>query len=174
MRRYIEVQGDLIMLAQRGVFDVIAHGCNCFCRQKSGLAPQMVAAFGTDKFRGESLGQYGDINKLGTIDSQYKFLKEGENDKTLKGVGVYVVNCYTQYKIKQFSEIEYEYTTKDPPFDYEAFTLCMRKINDKFSGLHLGLPQIGSKLAGGDWNRIRAIIQKETTACDVTVVVYNK
>ena len=28
---YQEIEGDLIKLAQEGKFDVIAHGCNCFC-----------------------------------------------------------------------------------------------------------------------------------------------
>ena len=49
------INGDIIKLALTGEYDVVAHGCNCFCRQKSGLAPQMVKAFKTDKFPLESL-----------------------------------------------------------------------------------------------------------------------
>ena len=49
----------------------------------------------------------------------------------------------------------------------------MRKMNHVFKGKHIGLPQIGAGLAGGDWNRIKNIIQTELTDCKVTVVIYN-
>jgi len=47
---YQEIEGDLIVLAKEGKFDVIAHGCNCQCIMGAGLAPQMAKAFGADKF----------------------------------------------------------------------------------------------------------------------------
>ena len=50
---YKIIKGDLIEKSLNGEFDVIVHGVNCFCTQKSGLAPQMVKAFGTDKFSKE-------------------------------------------------------------------------------------------------------------------------
>jgi O-acetyl-ADP-ribose deacetylase (regulator of RNase III) len=50
----------------------------------------------------------------------------------------------------------------------------MRKMNKEFSGTHIGLPQIGAGLAGGNWNRIKNIIQTELIDCKVTVVIYNK
>ena len=43
-----------------------------------------------------------------------------------------------------------------------------------FAGKKIGLPKIGSNLAGGDWNIIKEIIKKELKGCDVTVVIYNK
>jgi O-acetyl-ADP-ribose deacetylase (regulator of RNase III) len=73
-----------------------------------------------------------------------------------------VVNAYTQY----------QWGTELKPFDYDAFTLCMRKMNHVFAGKRIGLPQIGSHLAGGDWELIRPIIQKELKDCNVTVVIY--
>lgn len=157
---YEEIEGNLITLANKGVFDVIVHGVNCFCRQKSGLAPQMVEAFKTDTFPLEFAYRSGDINKLGQID--FKYVREG----------LAVVNAYTQYKIKKFNDEDYHYTTTENPFDYEALTLCLRKMNDIFKGNHIGLPQIGSHLAGGDWNLIKSIIQKELKDCRVTVVIY--
>lgn len=30
------------------------------------------------------------------------------------------------------------------------------------------------ELAGGDWDKIKTIIQQELKDCDVTVVIYNK
>jgi hypothetical protein len=58
------------------------------------------------------------------------------------------------------------------PFDYEAFTICMRKMNHIFKGKHIGMPKIGSHLAGGDWEQIEEIIGIELSDCKVTVVNY--
>ena len=71
--KYKEVKGDLISLTLKGAFDVIAHGVNCFCTQKSGLAPQMVNAFETDTFKLEHPKYKGDIRKLGNIDYKLFF-----------------------------------------------------------------------------------------------------
>ena len=50
------VDGDLIKLAKVGKFDVIVHGCNCLSTMGAGIAPQMAAAFGCDKFEMEMWG----------------------------------------------------------------------------------------------------------------------
>lgn len=34
-----EIKGDLVNQAEQ--FDVIVHGCNCFCTMNSGIAPQI-------------------------------------------------------------------------------------------------------------------------------------
>lgn len=75
-----------------------------------------------------------------------------------------MVNAYTQYNLKP--------TYGDIALDYEALTLCLRKMNYYFRGEHIGLPQIGCGLAGGDWKRVREIIQTELRNCKVTVVIY--
>ncbi len=147
---YIEKEGNLITLARQGEFDVIAHGCNCFCRMKRGIAPQMAEAFGCDNYSLEDSKYEGDINKLGQIDFH-------ENQ-----FGLTVVNAYTQYL----------WGTELKPFDYDAFTLCMRKINFIFKGKRIGLPQIGSHLAGGDWERIKEIIKRELKDCKITIVIF--
>lgn len=203
---YQEIYGDLITLAKQGKFDVIAHGCNCFCRMKRGIAPQMAEAFGCDKFpleqthrvlqyalfEGEDTvtiltGNEGNINKLGQIEFQQVHFLNGVKyggysiPKPEGLVSFYVVNAYTQY----------QWGTELKPFDYDAFTLCMRKMNHKFKGMHIGLPQIGSHLAGGVWDvtklpkaeqitalpegqlfDIKTIIQRELKDCNVTIVIY--
>ena len=72
------VEGDLIKLAKEGIFDVITHGCNCFCTMGAGIAVPMKNNFDCDKFPLEALEYKGNINKLGTIDYQIKqiFLKQ--------------------------------------------------------------------------------------------------
>jgi O-acetyl-ADP-ribose deacetylase (regulator of RNase III) len=146
---YIEVDGDLITLAKTGLFDVVTHGCNCFCTMGAGIAPQMAKAFGCDKYEMEDKKYRGDINKLGTIDYIHDF-----------SVAI-CVNSYTQYQYHGPNNI-----------DYEALVLCMRKINHTFKGSNIGLPKIGCGLAGGDWNRVKQIIQTELKDMHVTVVNY--
>lgn len=167
---YKEIEGDLIALAKQGKFDIIVQGCNCFCRQKSGVAKQMVEAFSTNNpvlFTMEDDKYYGDISKLGNINYNYVVPAIHGPNKYLRAV-----NAYTQFKIKKFNDYNYEYTTEVDPFDYDAFTMCMKKINHVFKGLEVGMPMIGSHLAGGHWPTIKAIIQNHAPDCNITVVVY--
>ena len=155
-----ERDGDLIKLAKEGHFDVITHGCNCFCQMGAGIAPQMAKAFGCDNYPLEAAKHRGNKNKLGEID--YEWLIMNQNHELA------VVNSYTQY--------HYGRNHKDgvsAPIDYEALTLCMRKINHVFKGKTIGLPKIGAGLAGGDWNRIKEIIETELNAMDVWIVNYD-
>lgn len=157
--RFKEIDGDLIKLALQSEFNVIAHGCNCFCKMSRGLAPQMARAFGCDTFKLEDSNYDGDINKLGQIDwEKYYYI----NPKPHFDEALIVVNAYTQY----------HWSTETKPLDYEALTLCMRKINYRFSNLHIGLPLIGCHLAGGDWSLVKPIIQRELKDMHVTIVHY--
>jgi O-acetyl-ADP-ribose deacetylase (regulator of RNase III) len=171
--KYQEIEGDLIELAKQGIFDVITHGCNCMSQMGAGIAPQMAKAFGCDKFEMETWGST--IEKLGCIDYQTVVLGENsiwslndyKNNKNEPELTI--VNSYTQYK---YGMNHSDGVSK--PLDYEALTLCMRKINNIFKGKNIGLPQIGCGLAGGDWTIVKQIIQKELKDCDVTIVIYKK
>jgi O-acetyl-ADP-ribose deacetylase (regulator of RNase III) len=155
MNNYTEIKGDLIQLAKAGQFDVIAHGCNCFCNMKAGIAPQMARAFGCNLYPMEDLSTIGDINKLGQIEYGTQLVTTETR--------LVIVNIYSQY----IPNVALK------PLDYEALTLGLRKINHTFEGKHIGLPQIGAGLAGGDWTRIKEIIQRELKDMKVTVVIYN-
>lgn len=155
------VKGDLIKLALQGEFDYIAHGCNCFNRQKSGIAKQMVATFGTDKFEMENW-LAGAINKLGCNDGRM-FRVDGKYAHPDNNGNLGVLNCYTQYNYGRDGK---RYV------DYDALRLCMRKLNHEFAGSKIGLPKIGCGLAGGDWAVVRGIIEEELKNCDVTIVEY--
>ncbi len=170
MKNYQEINGDLITLAKEGVFDVIAHGCNCHSNMGAGIAPQMAKAFGCDRFSMELWGS--DVNKLGNIDYQQFILTKLTADDIKSGnfkPELTVVNAYTQFNYgRNHSDGDAK------PLSYEALTLCMKKMNTIFAGKHIGLPKIGAGLAGGDWERIKAIIQRELKDCIVTVVNYKK
>lgn len=172
MGKYTEVSGNIISLAKEGDFDVVVQGCNCFCTQGSGLAPQFVQAYKSDTFKMENVNYKGDINKLGTIDYEQLHLEDDSWVKYPDDNGawvvhsMYVVNAYTQYK---YGANHADGDKK--PVDYEAITLCMRKINKIFKGLRIGLPGvIGCGLAGGSPDIVLDIIKKELKDCDVTIV----
>lgn len=190
MGAYKEVDGDLIAMALNGDFDVICHGVNCFCTMGAGIAPQMAKAFACDTYKMESEVYEGDINKLGTIDWEDLMIRE--DGKMILAKDSYnlpkltVVNAYSQYG---FGKNHKEGILK--PIDYEALTLCMRKINATFTGKHIGLPKIGCGLAGGVWDKyelytmkdiidfnrsqirdVKTIIREELKDCDVTIVIY--
>ena len=167
---YKEVDGDLIKLALEGEFDVIAHGCNCFCTMGAGIAPKMAQAFGCDRFMLEGPSYRGDMNKLGSIDAQKRSIDiftPGSLTTLPRTKTITVVNAYTQYGFGKNHPGVYS-----NPIDYEALTLCMRKMNHIFKGQHIGVPQIGCGLAGGDWNIVKNIIQTELIDCNVTIVIF--
>jgi len=153
-----EVKGDLIEMALEGHFDVITHGCNCFNTMGAGIAPQIKNAF-PDAGRVDLATRKGDIMKLGC----YTYA-----NVEIKNIGwVTVINSYTQYN--------YGKNHKDGdenPIDYDALTLCMRKINKNHPKKSIGLPKIGAGLAGGDWEKIKTIIKRELKDMDVTIVHY--
>lgn len=157
--------GDIIHLAKEGYFDVIVHGCNCFCMMGAGLAPQMAKAFNADKFPMEGYEYKGDINKLGTIDYELVDRKTGRilNPKeelfSREVDRLIVVNAYTQYK-------------GGANLDMEALTLCFRKINDMFANAHIGIPQIGCGIAGGNWEEVRQLIIDELPDLDISFITY--
>lgn len=169
MGSYKEIEGDLIKYAFDGMFDVISHGCNCQNSMGAGIAPQMARAFGCDRFPLEHSNYRGDINKLGQIDYQTNAYAGGTSENDIIEFDLTIVNSYTQYHYGRNHK-----DGVDMPIDYDALTLCMRKINHRFKGNRIGLPKIGAGLAGGDWNKIKGIIQEELKDCDVTIVIFKK
>jgi O-acetyl-ADP-ribose deacetylase (regulator of RNase III) len=158
-------------MAQQGKFQVITHGCNCFSTMGAGIAPQMAKAFGCDKFPLEiGMGKRGDYNKLGQIDWKVNTYTGGTDEFNFFEFDLAVVNSYTQYGFGLNHE-----GGSARPLDYDALRLCMRKINHRFKGRHVGLPGlIGCGLAGGDENIVKMIIKEELKDCKVTVVYLKK
>lgn len=157
MGKYKEVKGDLIEMALKGEFDVIAHGCNCFCIQGAGIAYQMAETFDTHLIKGEEPEFRGKIDKLGNIQSARRNLPT--KPYQLMAESITVVNAYTQY-------------LPGANLDYHALFLCLKKMNVYYKGFHIGLPQIGCGIGGGDWEIVKRAIELYLTDCDVTVVIY--
>ena len=142
------VEGDLIKLAQEGQFDVIIHGCNCFCTMGAGIAKGIKEAF-PEAFAADANTDPGDETKLGSYTS-------------VTVDGVTVINAYTQYN----------YRGRGRRANYDALRSVFKKIKKDFAGKRMGYPLIGAGLAGGDWEVIATIITEELEGEDHTLVKY--
>ena len=58
--------GDLIKLAVKGEFDLIIHGCNCFCTMGAGIAKTIKEKF-PEAYRADLETEKGARSKLGQI-----------------------------------------------------------------------------------------------------------
>jgi len=148
------IQGDLIKLALDGHFDVIVHGCNCFCSMGGGIARTVKAAFPA-AFEADCLTVAGDRTKLGTCTTALCPTDTGQ---------VTVVNAYTQY----------HYEGPGVLVDYDALKDCLQWVADKYSNQRIGLPKIGAGLARGDWPKIQSILKTTLDHTDCTLVEFRR
>lgn len=141
------VVGDLVRDSH--LYQVIGHGCNCFCTMGAGIAPQIKARF-PEAYEVDCETEAGDIAKLGTI--TYTKIQNAP----------VVVNLYSQYGYaRQHGQMN---------LDYKALRKALRKMKETFTGKTMALPWIGAGLAGGDWNVILGIIEEEMRGEYVTIV----
>jgi O-acetyl-ADP-ribose deacetylase (regulator of RNase III) len=147
------VEGDLITLALAGQFDVIVHGCNCFCTMGAGVALAIQEEF-PEAYAADLVTNKSDRKKLG--DFSFATVKRNEHDIT-------IVNGYTQFHFHGESVL----------VDYDAVQRLFKKVKQQFSGKRIGYPKIGAGLAGGDWERISQIIEQELADEDHCLVVYS-
>jgi len=146
-------KGDLIKLALEGKFDVIIHGCNCFCTMGAGIAKQIKKEF-PEAYEADLNTANGEINKLGTISSATIHKN---------GTILIVVNGYTQYNWRGSGVL----------VDYDAIRSVFKHVKSIYSGMRIGYPRIGAGLAGGDWKLISKIITEELAEEDHTLVEYS-
>ena len=146
------IHGDLIELASQGHFDVIVHGCNCFCSMGGGIARTVKAVFPA-AFEADCETVPGDREKLGTCTVA---------DCPTESGTVTMVNAYTQY----------DYAGPGVLVNYEALTRGLQWVAKTYPNQRIGLPKIGAGLAGGDWARIQKIIETALAHTEYTVVLF--
>jgi O-acetyl-ADP-ribose deacetylase (regulator of RNase III) len=155
MKNIKEVDGDLLQLASKGNFDVIAHGCNCFNAMGAGIARSIKEKY-PEACSVDQRTARRSRKKLGTM-------------TLAKCDSVWVANLYTQYYIG---------TPPDgkPPLCYKALRKSLKELL-KFCEEHklsrVGLPYIGAGLAGGDWKVIKETIEKVFIDSDIEVTIVN-
>ena len=147
------VKGDLIELAKNGEFDVIIHGCNCFCKMGAGIAKAIKIAFPA-AYQADLETNKGDKTKLGryskaTVETAFGKLT--------------IVNAYTQFS----------WRGNGLKADYNAIRQALSRIKTDYSGKRIGFPLIGAGLAGGDWSVISEIIIEELMGEDFTLVEFS-
>ena len=129
-------KGNLLDLAEGGEFDLIVQGCNCFCRMGSGIAKEIRARYPA-AWEADYETEMGDMFKLGSFTT-------ADTGKFL------IVNAYTQYDTSKHGE---------DVFEYGSFDVILKKLAHAYGNRRFGLPYIGMGLAGGDRERILAMIE---------------
>jgi O-acetyl-ADP-ribose deacetylase (regulator of RNase III) len=133
-------KGNLLDLAEAGLFDVVVQGCNCFNTMGGGIAREIRERY-PNVAEIDAKTRKGDYNKLGTwtgdlvIDDDFRFT---------------VVNAYTQYNMSTGQDV----------FEYTAFALILQKLVHVYGQFRIGLPYIGMGLAGGDKDVIIPMIEQ--------------
>jgi O-acetyl-ADP-ribose deacetylase (regulator of RNase III) len=147
-------QGDLVQKARAGEFDVIVHGCNCFCQMGAGIAKTIKQVFPA-AYQADLTTVAGDHTKLGT----YSVAQVDVPSRVLV-----IVNGYTQYN----------WRGKGLKADYAAIRQVFRRVKQAYAGRRIGYPALGAGLAGGDWDTIAAIIDEELTGEEHVFVQWTK
>lgn len=151
------VKGNLLDLAEQGKFDIVIHGANCQNTMNSGIAKEIRERY-PKAFMVDQLTQKGDLDKLGHFTQAYiddfRLVEVSGGSRRPVHFGFTIINAYTQgyygYDSKQY-------------VDYEAIKQAFRQIKMLYdmnpqAPARIGIPKIGSKRGGGDWNVIERII----------------
>lgn len=154
------VVGNLLDLAEKGEFDVIIHGCNCFCTMGSGIAKEVRGRWPW-VYDADNETLVGDSSKLGLYTQADVLVWDSENlTHTFT-----VINAYTQYR----------YGRGQLHVDYNAVERVFGEVANNFHATdkRIAYPKIGAGLAGGDWDIVSGIIDNKLVGMDHTLVVLN-
>ena len=151
------IKGDLVKLAKESrLFDVYIHGCNCRSIFGAGLARQIAQAFPMVYMK-DMKSKLKPEEKLG------KFTYHTIKNET--GARIYIINAYTQFSVGTGVQV-----------DYVAMRDSFEAIRTMFGGCQMkfAMPMIGAGLGGGDWNKIKTIIEDVFKDENLTVIDYDK
>lgn len=136
----IHAKGNLLDMAERGDFDVVIQGCNCFNTMGGGIAKEIRERY-PQAAQVDGYTERGDYTKLGTWTTAAVVNPE---------TAFIIVNAYTQFDM----------STGEDVFEYTAFELILQKVVRLYGNYSIGLPYIGMGLAGGDKERIIPMIER--------------
>jgi O-acetyl-ADP-ribose deacetylase (regulator of RNase III) len=157
-------KGNLIDMAEQGMFDIIVHGCNCQNTMGSGIAKEIRERYPV-AYRADSNMHARAINPVDLL-GNYSW-HVGCVSPT--GTKFTIVNAYTQ--------LNYLPRGVDH-FEYDSFKLILRKLAAICPNKHYGFPYIGMGLAGGNGFRIQNMLEAfaakiEEKGGTVTLVEFN-
>ena len=148
------IQGDIFELIKSKKYDVLIHGCNCFCNMGAGFALYLKKHY-PEVLRADQSTRLGDASKLGKY-SQCKIIINNHE--------MTVINAYTQFHWKGDGVLA----------DYDAIRAVFSSIKQQFHGRNIIYPKIGAGLAKGNWSIIDSIIKEELSGERHTCVEYKK
>lgn len=132
-------KGNLLDLAEQGEFDIIVQGCNCFETMGSGIAKEIKKRYPAAYDADVKYSSAGDYHKLGDY-------------SVMLGKQFNIINAYTQYGFRTGGK-------DGDVFEYDSFKLILQKLAHTYPGGRFGFPYIGMGLAGGDKDRILAMLE---------------
>lgn len=146
---------------------VIMHQANCFKTMGGGIAKAIASlypeAYNVDRNHpGDPMDRYGTFTSV-TADN-----------------GVTIVNLYGQYDfgghLKNDNEqLEKNYKKLEEAID-KFFVHAKAKQSNEHNKINLskvGIPfKMGSDLAGGDWNVIRDIVERQSNKHEIDIYIY--
>ncbi|UPW42479.1 hypothetical protein EBPHNEJP_00181 [Salmonella phage CF-SP2] len=145
IKKYIK--GDIVKIFLEG--HNVAHGCNCFHTMGAGVAGQLAKAYPPILEIDVYETEHADPDKLGNY------------TQATGGRGQICFNLYTQYE-------------PGPNINYGALLYAFQGLNRWASKClenpTVYIPRIGAGIAGGDWNKIKLIIDMFTPDIDIIVV----
>lgn len=149
-----EIKGNAVELFLKRKVHLI-HGCNCYCNMGAGIAKEVKQKI-PGAFKIDEATMKGDRQKL------------GRNSIYMTEEGQIVFNAYTQF----------DFWSEGPRVDYDAIRSCFKIAVEYASSfpeqLPIITPLIGAGLAGGDWNKIREIIDEVTGDYPIIVVHFDQ
>lgn len=138
-------KGNLLDLAEHGKFDIIVHGCNCQNTMGSGIAKEIreryPEVYDADTRMDQEFGASYRYLKLGNYSSVDVYPSSGKFK---------IINAYTQFN---FAPRGLDH------FEYDSFKLILQKLLQFYGNYDFGFPYIGMGLAGGDKDRIIAMLE---------------
>jgi len=132
--------------------DILIHGCNCFLVFGKGVALQVKNKY-PEAYKADLKTTKGDPSKLGKY--SYAII-----DNKI------IINAYTQYHYG-FNKVNVDYKAIKNVFNKVAFIIKKHNNED----MKIIYPKIGAGLAGGDWNIISKIIDKEFSGLNHYLVI---
>lgn len=146
------VEGNLITLAEDGIFNVIIHGCNCFHTMGAGIAKEIKDRYPEAYVIDTNTTKYGDPEKLGDYSWIRTTCERTENS-------FIIINAYTQFRPGR-------------NVDYDAIRSVFRSVHENFLySSKIGFPKIGCGIAGGNWRIVSQIIDDIFIKRDYSLVV---
>lgn len=150
------VSGDLLTLAEDGLFDVIVHGISCDNSMGAGLAKHIRKEYPEAYAADQEYNAKPEV-KLGSISG----VKTEADVYGLNTHQFYIINGYTQLHAFGYGTL----------VDYDAIRSVFATVKDHFGGLRIAYPKIGSGKARGDWDTISQIIEEELAGENHTLVL---